>query len=166
MEPSRALRKKARAAHPSPQIQWVDDRLPELKKVKAMGLRFDLILVSAVWQHVKQGDRERVFRKLANLLKPEGQLVITLRLGPPDPARSMHAVSAEELRRLGLGQSLSLELDDGGRPDLLGREEIRWQSLVFKLADDGTGALPLLRHIIVNDNKSATYNRLRPDGQE
>ena len=29
--------------------------------------------------------------------------------------------------------------------------------MVFRLPDDGTGALPLLRHIIVNDDKSSTY---------
>ena len=29
--------------------------------------------------------------------------------------------------------------------------------MVLRLPDDGTGALPLLRHVILNDQKSATY---------
>jgi hypothetical protein len=29
--------------------------------------------------------------------------------------------------------------------------------LALRLPDDGTGALPLLRHIIFNDDKSSTY---------
>ncbi|HEY9816799.1 MAG TPA: HNH endonuclease domain-containing protein, partial [Candidatus Obscuribacterales bacterium] len=41
--------------------------------------------------------------------------------------------------------------------DRLGRHDVRWESLCFRLADDGTGALPTLRHIIVNDNKASTY---------
>ena len=39
-----------------------------------------------------------------------------------------------------------------------GRAHVRWQTVVMQLPDDGTGSLPLLRHIIVNDDKSATYN--------
>ena len=29
--------------------------------------------------------------------------------------------------------------------------------MALRLPDDGTGALPLLRHVILNDQKSATY---------
>ena len=39
----------------------------------------------------------------------------------------------------------------------LAREHIRWETLVFVMPDDGSGSLPLLRHVIVNDNKSSTY---------
>ena len=38
-----------------------------------------------------------------------------------------------------------------------GRAEISWIQLAIRLPDDGTGALPLLRHIILNDDKSSTY---------
>ena len=41
--------------------------------------------------------------------------------------------------------------------DQLGRREIRWEQLAIRLPDDGTGALPLLRHVILNDDKSSTY---------
>lgn len=34
--------------------------------------------------------------------------------------------------------------------DQLGRDDVWWETLVFRLLDDGTGGLPLLRHIIVN----------------
>ena len=37
-----------------------------------------------------------------------------------------------------------------------GRTEISWVQLALRLPDDGTGALPLLRHIILNDDKSST----------
>ena len=39
------------------------------------------------------------------------------------------------------------------RKHQLGRSEITWTTMVLKLPDDGTGALPLLRHVILNDAK-------------
>ena len=42
------------------------------------------------------------------------------------------------------------------QPDLR-RPGLKWETLVFAMPDDGTGSLPLLRHVIVNDNKSSTY---------
>ena len=43
------------------------------------------------------------------------------------------------------------------QPDALGREEVQWLQLAVRLPDDGTGALPLFRHVILNDDKSSTY---------
>ncbi|SDB22114.1 HNH endonuclease [Belnapia rosea] len=42
-------------------------------------------------------------------------------------------------------------------PDLQGRPDVSWTAVVLRLPDDGTGALPLLRHLILQDAKSATY---------
>jgi hypothetical protein len=42
-------------------------------------------------------------------------------------------------------------------PDQMGRAEISWTGVALRLPDDGTGVLPLLRHVILNDTKSATY---------
>ena len=42
------------------------------------------------------------------------------------------------------------------QPDLR-RPGLTWETLVFAMPDDGTGSLPLLRHVIVNDHKSSTY---------
>jgi hypothetical protein len=40
-------------------------------------------------------------------------------------------------------------------PDQL-RGHVSWETLVFTMPDDGTGSLPILLHIIVNDNKAAS----------
>src|SRR5260221_14739085 len=48
-EPSRAMRTFAAARHPSPNIRWIDDRLPGLEATVRLGLSFDVILASAVW---------------------------------------------------------------------------------------------------------------------
>jgi hypothetical protein len=37
------------------------------------------------------------------------------------------------------------------------RPGIEWTRLIIRLPDDGTGALPIIRHIILRDSKSSTY---------
>ena len=66
-------------------VVWMNDALPDLRALRALGRRFDLILLSAVWMHVAPRVRERAFRILSELLGPSGLLAITLRLGETAP---------------------------------------------------------------------------------
>jgi SAM-dependent methyltransferase len=135
-------------------ITWLDDSLPELKKLRALDQRFDLILMSAVWMHLPASQHQRAMRIVSELLAPGGLLVISLRQGPDDNNR-FYPVSAEDVIALAHERALINKHQSRG-PDSV-RPEIEWDTLVFQLPDDGTGSLPLLRHIIVNDNKSASY---------
>ena len=156
VEPS-ALRDLA-APESHPRVVWMNDALPDLRALRALGRRFDLILLSAVWMHVAPQTRERVFRILSELLSPSGLLVISLRKGgDADEAaeRGFHDTSADEL--IGYANRRAIALcSHSTRPDLA-RAHLKWETLVFAMPDDGTGSLPLLRHVIVNDHKSATY---------
>lgn len=156
VEPSSRLRTMARERHDVPGIQWVSDSLPGLRQTFRTGLSFDVILVSAVWMHVAPSDRARAFRKLITLLKPGGVLAITLRSGPAEAGRTFHPVSAAEIKRLARDHGAFVERETTA-DDQLGRREIGWEQLAIRLPDDGTGALPLLRHVILNDDKSSTY---------
>ena len=156
VEPSPRMRTMARERHAEPAIRWLSDSLPALRHTFKTGLAFDVILLSAVWMHVAPSDRARAFRKLVNLLKPGGLIALTLRHGPAEATRSMHAVSADEIRRLARDHGALVERcvtaeDQQGRPD------VRWTQVAVRLPDDGAGALPLLRHVILNDEKSSTY---------
>ena len=158
VEPCRRFRELAKpAGHAN--VIWQDDELPELKSLRAAGHRFNLILLSAVWMHVLPNKRERAFRIISELLAPGGVLVFTLRHGhdgPENLERGFFPVSSGELENYAKQRALAKVLDSGSE-DHLARSDVRWETLVFKLPDDGTGSLPLLRHIIVNDDKSATY---------
>ena len=136
LEPSAAMRAEAVRLHPSDRIRWLDDALPALTQTPRLGLSFDLILLSAVWQHVAPGDRERAFRKLVGLLKPCDLLLLTLRLGPADVERAMHPVSAEEVEDLARRHGLAVERQHS-MTDPLGRPEIRWIGMALGLPDDG-----------------------------
>ncbi len=156
VEPSAAMRAEAQRRHPLPGINWMADSLPALDAVFRLGAAFDVILLSAVWMHIPPGDRARAFRKLVTLLKAGGTLAVTLRLGPPDLGRDMHPVDVGEIEALARGHGVVVRQVEHS-PDLLGRGEVSWVQMLMRLPDDGTGALPLLRHVILNDAKSATY---------
>jgi SAM-dependent methyltransferase len=156
VEPSGAMRTEAQRLHPSPSIRWVSDSLPSLDQVLRLGLSFDLILLSAVWMHVPLAHRTRAFRKLVTLLKPGGCMAITLRHGLAEPERGIHAVSQAEIERLARAHGAFVEKATDSK-DELGRDAVSWTQVAVRLPDDGSGTLPLLRHLILNDDKSSTY---------
>jgi SAM-dependent methyltransferase len=156
VEPSDAMLAHARTLHPSSRIHWVSDSLPDLANVRRLGLSFDLILLSAVWMHIPPAARQRSLRKLATLLAPKGRIAISLRLGHPDAERAMYEVSLQELTSLAQQFGLRVVRTSDSH-DKLGRSEVSWTNVVLGLPDDGLGALPLLRHLILVDEKSSTY---------
>jgi len=140
-------------------ITWVDDKLPKLGKIRSLDYKFNLILVSAVWMHLSSNDRLTAFRILADLLAPGGHLIITLRHSKDqneNKKRKFHTVSREELEHFSRQRAVVFLSAESDR-DQLQRSAVSWETCVMQLPDDGTGNLPLLRHIIVNDNKSSTY---------
>ena len=156
VEPSMAMREEGRRIHQGSRIQWINDLLPDFREASRLGLSFDFILLSAVWMHIPEIDRPRAFRKLITLLKPGGVIAMSLRQEPADIERGMHPVSEHEIERLTKehGAFIERKLE---KPDELGRVEVTWIQIAIRLPDDGSGALPLLRHIILNDDKSSTY---------
>ena len=156
-EPATALRSEAARRHPEPAIRWIDDRLPALEATHRLGLGFDLVWLSGVWMHIPPEDRPRAMRKLATLLKPGGRMMLTLRHGPAPADRPMWPVNANEVEKLGLDHGLALRVATNRELDRGGRTDVRWQTVILDLPDDGGSALPLLRGVILRQEKSATY---------
>lgn len=156
VEPSASMRAEGRRLHPQDTLCWLDDRLPDMAGPVRAGLSADAILLSAVWMHVRPNDRPRAFRKLVSLLRPGGLLAMSLRDGPEEPGRGMHLVTVAEIERLAADHGLAV-VRVRSQPDLQGRADLSWICVAMRLPDDGTGALPLLRHVILHDGKTATY---------
>ncbi len=160
VEPSEQLRNLGQQLTQYQDIKWLDDSLPSLAKTYSLEVSFDLILLSAVWMHVAPSDRARAIRKLANLLKPGGKIAISLRYGQTEQdlrERKMYNVCADELKKLASEVGLFCKLETPIEPDKNGRKHLSWQTLVLQLPDDGTGAFPFIRHVAINDGKSATH---------
>ena len=133
VEPSISMQRIARQAHKNMAIRWVFDELPDLSVICGEDAKFDVIILSAVWMHVSPSERESALQSIISLLKPEGIAYVTLRLGPAEPARSIYEVSIETLAALADRAGLEVELLHT-KPDLLGRNEISWQSVLLKRA--------------------------------
>ncbi|RTE85866.1 MULTISPECIES: class I SAM-dependent methyltransferase [Gammaproteobacteria] len=156
VEPADGIRERAQSYEANSNIQWLDDSLPALEQVHQINAKFDLILLSAIWMHIPPSSRERSFRKLSSLLNPNGKLVISLRHGSSPDERKMYPVSKDELANLAQQFGLSLSCK-GVSQDKSGRHDVYWETVVLTLPDDGTGAFPLIRNIVINDHKSSTY---------
>lgn len=157
IEPAAALAKIGKAQTQGLNVDWLEDSLPALENVTKQEISFDLILLSAVWMHIPSSLRARSLRKLANLLKPGGKLVISLRHGKSTDERIMHEVCSDELTSLGKTVGLFPALITDLESDKLGRSEVHWQTVVLQLPDDGSGAFPFIRHVAINDGKAATH---------
>jgi SAM-dependent methyltransferase len=156
VEPASRMRKVATSLHPDSSIRWVDDQLPTLDNVFRTGLTFDLIWLSAVWMHVPPTSRRRAFRKMATLIRPGGRIMVSLRQGPRPDDRKMYATHLDEVETLARDHGLAV-IRVTRASDRLARKGVTWQTAYLQAPDDGLGALPLLRHVIVNDSKASTY---------
>jgi SAM-dependent methyltransferase len=159
-EPAKELSQLGQKTTQGLNVKWLEDSLPALSNVTKQEISFDLILLSAVWMHIPASDRTRSIRKLANLLKPGGKLVISLRHGQTTEEckqRKMHHVCADELKKIATDVGLFTKLETAKEEDKLGRNHVSWQTVVLQMPDDGTGAFPFIRHVAINDGKSATH---------
>lgn len=131
VEPASPLRMLA-AQQASPMITWLDDSLPALAKVPTPANGYPLILLSAVWMHIPPAQRASALTRLAQLLAPDGKIIISLRFGPSDPARPMYKVSLAELSAL--CQPLQLQVTEAtttAQQDQLQRPDVYWKTAII-----------------------------------
>lgn len=136
VEPAEELRFLACQNYQNSDIRWLDDTLPELQQVFALHIKFDLILLSAVWMHIEPMQREPAFKKLCALLKPNGKLIISLRYGDFHDERTMYQVSTAEIEHYAdkFGVSYLLTSPEIIK-DKLGRNDVAWQTVVITNID-------------------------------
>lgn len=127
VEPSAQMLKLAQALHRDDDITWVSDTLPSLTRIPSQ--QFDIVLLSAVWMHIPPAERAEAFQRLASLISPAGSIYLSLRMGPGDPTRGIWLVDSDEVSRLAAAEGLEVT-DLGRQPDLLGRAEVSWQTLL------------------------------------
>ncbi|HSC64033.1 MAG TPA: class I SAM-dependent methyltransferase [Caldimonas sp.] len=134
VEPTEAMRSRARSLHPSPAIEWIDDSLPAMRRVVAQGRRFDLVMLTAVWMHLDADERRLAMPRVAALVAPGGLLVMTLRHGPVPVGRTMFAVTAEETIALAAGRGLRASLNVHAASSQAANRDagVSWTQLAFR----------------------------------
>ena len=134
VEPTAPFRAAGAALHPSPNSEWVDDGLPELKAIVGRKTRFDVILLSAVWMHLDESQRKSGMPVVARLLAPKGLLLMSLRHGPVPAGRRMFEVAAAETVTLAAHCGLEVLLNE--RTGSIQPENraagIEWTRLAFR----------------------------------
>ncbi|MGB3176252.1 MAG: methyltransferase domain-containing protein [Albidovulum sp.] len=107
VEPVAAFRDAGQGLHPSCDITWVDDRLPDLHAVAAQGKTFDFILLNGVWQHLTDGQRQIAMQNIRALTAPSGRVMISIRNGPGAPSRPTFKGRVEDTAALAEAQGFS-----------------------------------------------------------
>ena len=134
MEPVEGLREPGRLLHPSPEIEWVADGLPELAVLMERPRLFDMIMLSAVWMHLDEVERRTALPKIGTMLVPGGRVILSLRHGPVPQGRRMFEVSAAETIGLAapLGLRPILELETQSVQQANRAAGVTWTRLAFE----------------------------------
>jgi SAM-dependent methyltransferase len=131
-EPTAAMRAHGQRLHASPQIDWIDDHLPQLVHIVPPDGGFAVILLTAVWMHLDAEQRAAAMPRLGALAASGALLAMTLRHGPVPAGRRMFDVSAAETIALAAAAGFDCigvsEGDDGAAL----QPGISWDRLVFR----------------------------------
>jgi SAM-dependent methyltransferase len=108
VEPVPEFRRAGVDLHRLANMRWLHDCLPLLSTIDASDAAFDLIVVIAVWQHLRPDQQSPALRSLARLVAPEGRLIISVRHGPGSPTRPCFHADVD--RMIGWGEAAGLKL--------------------------------------------------------
>jgi len=108
VEPSTRMAAYARQLGRCRDIEWIDDRLPELAKVSARKSQFDFILANAMWMHLAPSEREPAIACLLGLLASGGRLAIAFSQGTPQASWPFFECRGEEILDIALNQGAQL----------------------------------------------------------
>jgi SAM-dependent methyltransferase len=131
VEPTEPFRSTAAQLHPSPRIEYLDDSLPNLARLAERQDRFDLIMLTAVWMHLDEAQRQKAMKAIASLMRAGGFLILSLRYGPVPPGRRMFNVSAQETIGLAQDEGLALALKLENQKSFFGRPGVSRTRLAF-----------------------------------
>jgi SAM-dependent methyltransferase len=131
VEPTGALRTRAKIPHPSPMIEWLDDSLPELTTIGARNQTFDVVMLTAVWMHLDEGQRHLAMPRVVSLLQHGIVMIMSLRYVPVPKGRRMFAVSVEETISLAEAAGLRVVLKREAGDGALRRPGVTWARLAM-----------------------------------
>jgi SAM-dependent methyltransferase len=130
VEPTSEMRAHGQRLHGHLPIRWIDDALPDLERVLALGERFKVVMLTAVWMHLDAAERERAMARVARLLQPDALMALSLRHGPVPAGRRMFEVSAVETCDLAARHGL-VAIHESEGPSLQA-PGVTWNRLAFR----------------------------------
>lgn len=136
VEPVKELRESGMRGHISPNIEWLDDKMPTLSKAQNYG-RFDLITLCGVWQHIEDRDRQLAMQSLGRMAASGGKMVMSLRHGPAPLDRPVFSICPDETieRAKQCGFSLLRRVETGSIQVGNRALGVNWTWLAFQMTD-------------------------------
>ena len=136
VEPTDAFRLHAISRHKELPIEWIDDGLPDLLRLRNRSGEFDAVLMTAVWMHLNELERQKAMPIVAGLIRPGGGLLMTLRHGPVPEGRRMFQVSAGETVALAADSQLITirSIETGSIQEANKKAGVTWTHLAFQKA--------------------------------
>ena len=132
VEPAAGLRRWAQHSANLGFVEWIDDRLPELEKLRSRNFRYDFILCSAVLMHLPPSQLHSSMTSLREMLVPGGILAISVRNRiDSDPSGVFYDLSDENLLAAAKAEGLDL-IESSIDADGFNRSDVRWRSFVFR----------------------------------
>lgn len=80
--------------------RWITDALPALPQALALDEHFDLIILSAVWQHLDARERQAAAPVLRRLAAAGATLLMALRHGPASTDRPVWPIDVDDTAQL------------------------------------------------------------------
>lgn len=132
VEPAVLLQKWARNQPMGDKVEWVEDRLPDLPKLRTLKRYFNFILCSAVLMHLPATQLRKSMSSFRELLVFGGTLAISVRgKRPSDPINVFYDLSDDAITEAATLEGFSL-IESDTHKDSLGRQEVWWRSFVFR----------------------------------
>ena len=132
VEPVSEFIESAKRTHPSENIEWVQDSLPNIPLLSPTQ-KFSFILCHGVWQHLDQVSRLSALKRISGLLTDGGQLALALRHGPAGQGTYYFPSDSEQTIIDAAKFDLYLVRRLENQPSVLpGKSSVVWTRLVFK----------------------------------
>lgn len=131
VEPVKEFRESGQKLYRSSNIEWLDDSLPKLSKLKHQH-QFNFVLASAVWHHLNQEEQQQAIARVAQLLKPKGIFALTLRHGPAGVGTHVFPTDGQQTIETAKTCGLTNLLHLKHQPSIIiGKDDVTWTKLVF-----------------------------------
>lgn len=153
---SEGMLEEAMTRNSDPHVTYFKDLLPEIQNVRAKGEKYDVILLSAVWMHMKPEERAVALRHISDVAKPGAVIFISLRHGKGPEDRPMFEVSADELKRMAAYEMIEFEHLPPTK-DELGRGEVWWDSVCLRKPPENLEAMRVIKEQVIQGRQSSTY---------
>lgn len=129
IDPSEQLLQTGKDKFTNPAIEWRVDHLPTLTACEDQKGKADFIVLSAVWQYLAPDERIGALKRLNDLLKPGGHMLI---LYPTPPSRELQEAISEQTFKDELKSCPDLEIvHEKIHPDFTHRKALNGEDLYF-----------------------------------